>query len=83
MHDRWWVDSRPSERRSRQWKNGETACRRGLQNAKHTRILVLQLGNLFDKSVIVLGQAYWSFEGLTTQVKCVEALGETFSRPTI
>lgn len=39
-------------------------------------------GFLFDKPVIVLGQAYWSFEALTTPVKCVEALGETFSRPT-
>lgn len=37
---------------------------------------------LFDKPVIVLGQAYWSFKTLPTQVKCAEALYETFSRPT-
>ena len=39
-------------------------------------------GFLFDKPVIVLGQAYWSFGALTTRVKCAEALCETFFCPT-
>lgn len=39
-------------------------------------------GFLFDKPVIVLGQAYWSFEALTTRVKCLKFLCETFSCPT-
>ncbi len=39
-------------------------------------------GFLFDKPVIVLGQAYWNFGALTTRVKCLEGLYETFSCPT-